>query len=713
LQETFKRVERDHKTTRFSRAGLERDETDPALVAKIKCADWLNDIVTQLETQIEQQEADLEALGPAAMGKSKSKSSGNAANAAAAEKAKELSFQISRHTEYISKVERVLRLLENDQVTPEEVEHALKDSLEYFVEAAYEEGAAFIEDEEIWSLLPLDAVEENVGKIAVHVNKASNSQDLDSEEETEVDSKNGVSKGGSGDLKLKEKVSEVEAREEGGEDVAAEVIAGGSSVHATPMKEADESSSLADDVMVHLPPTTDGSATSATTVSPLVSPPGFSRDGGGGGGGAAVAPSPSSSECSPPPGFPHRIPVAMPQQQQQPAVVYGNNAAAASVPGSPFAGAATPLNDVSQQQQQQKQQQRHSSEEGSVNSNDLPGGGGSGASGAGFRTPFAVKASTAFTPQPSLDAPSSNSSSYFPTAPPAATARTGAAPAAVPTPPGYYPQEGGAQQAQHAPPPPSHHPSPLNPSPLGADWFSFSASWIGEADSQHGAATATTGGPRMPWLPTPHAVSIIDAGAMHHRPITGDADWRRSDGVISTPADEFNFSSSGGSIDGAGGGGGSGGRPPWRPRFPTCAPLSYPNEVHPALTHETTFNKLQLETLFFSFFFHQGSRQQLFAANRLKLQGWRYHTKLSTWFARTMQPAVANENYEEGVMAYWDPILRAVQLSSSGGTGDGHIGGPGGGPVMGIGGWSQGTTAPNFRFEYSLLENEDTSCPSG
>ncbi len=30
----------------------------------------------------------------------------------------------------------------------------------------------------------------------------------------------------------------------------------------------------------------------------------------------------------------------------------------------------------------------------------------------------------------------------------------------------------------------------------------------------------------------------------------------------------------------------------------------------------------------------QGSRQQLFAANALKGQGWRFHTQFQAWFAR-------------------------------------------------------------------------------
>ncbi|KAL4528298.1 hypothetical protein Ndes2437B_g00395 [Nannochloris sp. 'desiccata'] len=655
-------------------------------------------------------------------------------------------------------MERFKRCEREHKVT---LEHALKDSLDYFIEAAYEEGAAFIEDEEIWSLLPLDAIEENVGKIAVHKTASENLGGSSREGSTGLGTGSGVGSttdSGVGRNNIeKEKIKEEEEGLEATRSVA-EVIAGvatrGASANVTPTKYGDASFG---DFMTTLP--TDGAPATAVTT-----PTSIGNGGGGGGGGGAVSaattisgdtgtgtgtgtpssftsgPSPSSIEQqqqqqrSAPPGFVHPVSLVMPQQQPQHAQQQYLHVTGPA-PGSPFAAPDTPLNQASAEQQQQEQQQQqqgttshkyqqqhNSSEEGSVsNSSDLTGGGPN----SGFRSPFASKAATAFTPQPSLDVPSSPSSSYF------ATAATVVAGAGAAGPPGYYHQEGVAmqqQQQQHeeAPTPtPSPAHSSMPPSPLGADWFSFSASWITEADAQHGASAAT------PWLPTRQDVGLLDSGAMQHRPIIGDADWRRNDDIFSTPAEDFYFSNDGGR-DGGGGVGGGGGldngshyshhpisatgtRPEWRPRYPTCTPLSYPTEVHPSLKNENLFSKLQLETLFFSFFFHQGSRQQLFAANRLKLQGWRYHKKLSTWFARTMQPEVVTENFEEGVMAYWDPILRAVQLSSSGGT-TGIPGGGGGGretPVMAVSGWNQGATAPNFRFEYNLLENENTACPSG
>ena len=92
--------------------------------------------------------------------------------------------------------------------------------------------------------------------------------------------------------------------------------------------------------------------------------------------------------------------------------------------------------------------------------------------------------------------------------------------------------------------------------------------------------------------------------------------------------------------------------------------------------------------------------QQLFAANALKRQGWRYHKNLKVWFARTGQPKVATEHYEEGSMAFWDPTLRVVENPARPGQ-------------TGYAGWGPGRTSDRFRFEYSKLENENTNVAMG
>jgi hypothetical protein len=106
--------------------------------------DWLNDTVQALQSQEEQFEADLEALGPKPTNKARGHSGAD------------LNTFITRHRHHVAMLERVLRLLENDQVAPEEVETALKDSMEYYLESSTEPD--FMADDDMYEGLPVNEV---------------------------------------------------------------------------------------------------------------------------------------------------------------------------------------------------------------------------------------------------------------------------------------------------------------------------------------------------------------------------------------------------------------------------------------------------------------------------------------------------------------------------------------------------------------------------
>lgn len=445
--ESFKILEREMKTKAFSTAGLSREETDPGTLAKLKCADWLNDVVSRLETQTEALEADLEALGPIPQtrGKGSSKSPKNAV----AERATQLNSHITRHREYLARLERTLRLLENDQVTPEEVESAIKDSLEYYIESFAEDD--FIEDDSMWDLIPgIDAVDEGIGKITAH----------------KLPSSSGEKEASQGDGALLPKAKK-------------------------PVQ---------------------GSSTSSSASQQVPTGHVAKRD---------HAPPPPP----PPPPSQSTVDVA--------------------------------AKDLEELQLTDK-------------------------------SPFAVVARKEFSPQNSL-----------------------------------------------------------------------------EIDILPEVNT--------PWEPKTMDMDLIESGVFN-RPGKGDAEWPLQCGmdaktVILSCPDRG-----------------------WRPFHPAITPASYPTQVHPALENETVFKSFPQDTLFFAFYFHPGSRQQGLAAKALKSQGWRFHTGMKTWFARTGQPTNATATYEEGALAYWEPQLRVVDSTQSG---------------MTNAGWKAGTTPPTFRFEYGMLENED------
>lgn len=84
------------------------------------------------------------------------------------------------------------------------------------------------------------------------------------------------------------------------------------------------------------------------------------------------------------------------------------------------------------------------------------------------------------------------------------------------------------------------------------------------------------------------------------------------------------------------------------PSFPTAASFAAQNESI------ALFEKLPMDTLFFVFYFQQGTFQQYLAAKQLKKHSWRFHKKYMTWFQRHEEPKIATEEFEEGTYVYFD-----------------------------------------------------------
>ncbi|XP_077299645.1 CCR4-associated factor Not3 isoform X2 [Arctopsyche grandis] len=90
------------------------------------------------------------------------------------------------------------------------------------------------------------------------------------------------------------------------------------------------------------------------------------------------------------------------------------------------------------------------------------------------------------------------------------------------------------------------------------------------------------------------------------------------------------------------------------PRNMCPTPLYY-NQV--LLPHSDTvdfYQRLSTETLFFVFYYMEGTKAQYLAAKALKKQSWRFHTKYMMWFQRHEEPKIINEEYEQGTYIYFD-----------------------------------------------------------
>ncbi|KAK1310461.1 hypothetical protein QJS10_CPA08g00110 [Acorus calamus] len=144
--ERFKVCEKETKTKAFSKEGLgQQPKTDPKEKAKSETRDWLNNVVADLESQIDNFEAEVEGL---TVKKGKTRPP----------RLVHLETSITRHKAHIMKLELILRLLDNDELSPEQV-NDIKDFLEDYVERNQEDFDEFSNVDDLYNTLPLDKVE--------------------------------------------------------------------------------------------------------------------------------------------------------------------------------------------------------------------------------------------------------------------------------------------------------------------------------------------------------------------------------------------------------------------------------------------------------------------------------------------------------------------------------------------------------------------------
>ncbi|CAG5112810.1 Oidioi.mRNA.OKI2018_I69.chr2.g6984.t1.cds [Oikopleura dioica] len=90
------------------------------------------------------------------------------------------------------------------------------------------------------------------------------------------------------------------------------------------------------------------------------------------------------------------------------------------------------------------------------------------------------------------------------------------------------------------------------------------------------------------------------------------------------------------------------------PRYPVETPKFYPSRCIDDMHTPEFFLKLSVETLFYIFYYMEGTRAQYLAAVTLKKQSWRFHTKYMMWFQRHEEPKQINEEFEQGTYIYFD-----------------------------------------------------------
>ncbi|XP_023754214.1 U-box domain-containing protein 70 isoform X1 [Lactuca sativa] len=144
--ERFRICEKDTKTKAFSKERLgQQPKWDYKEKAKSETRDWLNNTVFELESQIDGFEAEMEGLS---LKKGK----------VWPPRLRHLESSIARHKAHILKLELILRLLDNDELSPELI-NDVKDFTDDYVERNQEDFDEFEDVDMLYDILQLDKVE--------------------------------------------------------------------------------------------------------------------------------------------------------------------------------------------------------------------------------------------------------------------------------------------------------------------------------------------------------------------------------------------------------------------------------------------------------------------------------------------------------------------------------------------------------------------------
>ncbi|XHG09685.1 hypothetical protein AWENTII_012727 [Aspergillus wentii] len=94
----------------------------------------------------------------------------------------------------------------------------------------------------------------------------------------------------------------------------------------------------------------------------------------------------------------------------------------------------------------------------------------------------------------------------------------------------------------------------------------------------------------------------------------------------------------------------------YKPQNPYNTPLYYPQEPLSIFNDPRLYDtgRIDTDTLFYLFYYRQGTYQQFLSAKALKNQSWRFHKQYQTWFQRHEEPKTITEEFEQGTYRFFD-----------------------------------------------------------
>ena len=92
----------------------------------------------------------------------------------------------------------------------------------------------------------------------------------------------------------------------------------------------------------------------------------------------------------------------------------------------------------------------------------------------------------------------------------------------------------------------------------------------------------------------------------------------------------------------------------YKPQTRYSTPRYYPQEPLHLLDDQQLYGRIDTDTLFYIFYYRQGTYEQFLAAKSLKSQSWRFHKQYQTWFQRHEEPKTITEEFEQGTYRFFD-----------------------------------------------------------
>ncbi|CAK4033302.1 General negative regulator of transcription subunit 3 [Lecanosticta acicola] len=518
--EKFKAVEKEMKTKAFSKEGLSAAaKLDPKEKEKMETCNFVSDMVDDLGRQVETLEAEVDTLQA---GMKKKKGSGNADRVA------ELEKWVEKHKWHISKLEILLRSLENGSVDVEQVKE-IEEGIRYYVEQNQE--VDFNEDEGLFDDLNLDEEEESYG-IANDNDKVS-SQDTQSIQEEPAESEAPSRTSTTGNIKGKSASIDANANGRRSSVQLKSPLPVLSSLHSLP----SNVNGKAADTMKPAPLPTIPTGQPLKYASAAAAAAASDKNGVG------IAPLP------PPPG--------------------------AAKPSEPTSPAPTPSQPVEPQtkapEQPPKQPTPVSKEEAKV--------------------------------EPAETTSKASSVKPSPQVPQAQPSQSEASSVKMPQPPS--PDSGIAGIAlSHGEPGQDDEEESIYhlPSLLTDLLDSFEETRQRVKSDQ------------------PFDTNVLNASRMSC-PIPSDAEKPNH----YKPQNPFNYT-----------------------------PAHYPQEPLGIFDDNRLYSRIDTDSLFYAFYYRQGTYQQYLAAKALKSQSWRFHKQYQTWFQRHEEPKNITEEFEQGTYRFFD-----------------------------------------------------------